>query len=150
MGEVNVLAGIASLIDTSLLFQTPQRDETSRFRMLETIRTFALEHLAANGEESVVRQAHAAHYLVVTEQLSDQLFASTNPTLLDVLDREHDNVRAALVWLDRIGDAETCLRLATACGWLWFVRGYFREGRGWLDRARPPTRDFRRPCAVVP
>ena len=73
-----------------------------------------------------------------SEALSAELFQATGPELLERLAAEHDNVRAALVWLDQQGDEETIIRLAAGLGWFWFVRGFGTEGISWLERARSP------------
>ena len=58
------------------------------------------------------------------------------PELLERLAAEHDNARAALVWLEQQGDEATMIRLAAGLGWFWFVRGFGTEGISWLERAR--------------
>jgi non-specific serine/threonine protein kinase len=75
---------------------------------------------------------------VRTEEASNRLWQSLDLDLLDRIAADHDNARAALIWLDEMGDSATCLRLAAAHGWYWFVRGFGGEGRAWLDRARNP------------
>jgi DNA-binding CsgD family transcriptional regulator len=136
-GELGLDAfdGVASLAEQSLLRHTAGPDGDPRFFMLETVREYALERLQDSGEEDVIRRAHALHYLDYAERVSTGLWQGTEQ-LLDVLAAEHDNARSALTWLDRAGEAELCLRLAVALGWLWYVRGFVQEGRAWLERAR--------------
>ena len=137
-GKFDVLEGITSLVDKSLLRQSDQPDGTTRFHMLEMIREFALEQLSTNDDAAAVRRAHVDYYLRSAEDMCDQLFVSTAPALLDVLEAEHDNARAALAWLDQRGDADTCLRLAIAYGWLWFIRGRSMKDAGGLVAPEMP------------
>jgi hypothetical protein len=109
-----------------------------RFGMLETIREFGLDQLMASGEIDTMRRRHAEYLVAFSEALSADLFRATEPELLERLAAEHDNVRAALVWLEQQGDEETMIRLAAGLGWFWFVRGFGTEGISWLERARSP------------
>ncbi|HEY6410404.1 MAG TPA: hypothetical protein VIY29_23375 [Ktedonobacteraceae bacterium] len=77
--EGQVLDIVASLIDKSLLQQTEQEGEEPRLMMLETIREYALEHLAASGEMEVTRQAHAAYYLTLAEEAEPELEGPNKP-----------------------------------------------------------------------
>src|SRR5207245_11709700 len=70
--EVDLLDGMASLVDRSMLQQSEQADGEARFRMLETIREYALERLAASGEEAATRRAHSAYCLVLAEERSEE------------------------------------------------------------------------------
>lgn len=109
----------------------------ARYRMLETIRQYALEQLAKSGAENEARARHAAYLLSVThvENLPDTWFYP-NPALLERLDVENDNVRAALAWSQsEQGDAELGLQLAASMLRFWFERGYWSEWRGWLEGA---------------
>jgi predicted ATPase/DNA-binding CsgD family transcriptional regulator len=132
----SVLDGIASLVEMSLLRQVGgPLDEQPRYQMLETIREFGLERLAAHGDEHPVRSAHATDILNLAEPSYERIFAPGYERILARLDAEHDNVRAALAWAEAAGDAELGLRLAGAMTAFWVVRGHYREGRGWLVRA---------------
>jgi serine/threonine-protein kinase PknK len=127
---------VQSLVENSLLHQvdTPDSGEP-RYRMLETIREFGLERLAASGERSEVEAAHAAHVLTLAESAYQRFDDADYERVLAQLDAEHDNVRAALAWAEASGESEFFLRLADAMGRFWAVRGYYREGRRWLERA---------------
>jgi len=132
----SVFDGIASLVEMSLLRQVGgPLDEQPRYQMLETIREFGLERLAAHGEGHAARSAHATDILNLAEPSYEQIFAPGYERILARLDAEHDNVRAALAWAEAAGDAELGLRLAGAMTAFWVVRGHYREGRGWLVRA---------------
>jgi non-specific serine/threonine protein kinase len=133
---VSVLDGIISLVEMSLLRQVGgPLDEQPRYQMLETIREFGLERLAASGEEARARSAHATDILNLAEPSYEGIFAPGYERILARLDAEHDNVRAALAWAEAAGDAELGLRLAGAMTAFWVVRGHYREGKAWLERA---------------
>jgi len=96
---------VASLIEKSLLQQTEQEGEEPRLRMLETIREYALEELFASGEFETTQQAHAAYYLSLAEQA--ELEGPRQVRWLERLEREYDNLRAALRWgLSEAADEE--------------------------------------------
>jgi predicted ATPase/serine/threonine protein kinase/DNA-binding CsgD family transcriptional regulator len=143
LGDCNgagfVLDSVASLIDKSLLQQTEQEGEELRLALLETIREYGLEALEASGEMEVTRQAHAAHYLRLVE-LAEQAFDGPQQAAwLERLEREHDNLRAALRWSLERGEAgqsmELAMRLGSALWLFWLVRGHSTEGRTFLERA---------------
>jgi predicted ATPase/DNA-binding SARP family transcriptional activator len=130
----NVLDGLAALLDHSMLQQEVTADGTPRFRMLETIREYSLELLVAGGELAALRRRHARYYLELAEAAEPQLQGADQTTWLDRLEREHDNLRAALEWAIAGGELEIGLRLAGALGEFWWPRGHLSEGRRWLDR----------------
>jgi predicted ATPase/serine/threonine protein kinase/DNA-binding CsgD family transcriptional regulator len=138
-GAAQVLDGVASLIDKSLLQQSEQEGDEPRLAMLETIREFGLEYLTSSGEMEQTRQAHAEYYLHLAEESEAQLFGAEQERWFDRLEREHDNLRAALEWAVHQGEAgqriELALRLGGALAEFWSVRGYINEGRPWLERA---------------
>ncbi len=134
----DVLEGLVSLVNKSLLRQEEQAEGEPRFWMLQTLREFGLESLTSAGETEVTREAHAAHYLVKAEEAELEQAGAHQALWLAQLEREHDNLRAALSWLmqrTEAEDLEKALRLAGALWWFWSVRGYVSEGRQWLDRA---------------
>ncbi len=122
------LDGVATLLDDSLL----ERDGP-RFKMLETIREYALEQLVAEEEHEPddVRRRHAQHFLKLAE--SDPV--PEQAAWLARMDAERDNFREALSWLLDTREASLGLRLAAALWEFWWVRGHLAEGRGWLDEA---------------
>ena len=123
-----------SLLDKSLLRQVEGADGEPRFTMLETIREYALEQLAASGEAEVLRRQHAAYYLALAEGGGGTARTSEREWL-DRLESEHDNLRAALQWMLDQGETALGIRLAGALGHFWSLRGYVSEGRMWLRRA---------------
>ncbi len=132
---VPVLDLVASLADKSLLRPEEQGDHEPRFGMLETVRAYALERLAASGEEAEIRSAHAAWCLDLAERYSADVadFADI-PRSLPRVEPEHDNLRAALAWLEQVGDGTGMLRLAGAIQAFWDVRGHRAEAIAWLER----------------
>jgi predicted ATPase/class 3 adenylate cyclase len=140
-GSGKVFDAVASLIEKSLLQQTELEGEEPRLRMLETIREYALEALAATRELEVTQQAHAAYYLSLAERAEAELEGPRQIRWLERLEREHDNLRAALQWsLERVGDEEAkadqemALRLAGAMWLFWYAHGHLDEGRALLER----------------
>ena len=131
---VDLFDGLGSLVDKSLVRQEGG-DETGepRFRMLETIREYGLEQLAASGEALALQRAHLNWSLGLAEQAALEVRGPQERVELDWLEREHDNLRAALRWAREQGDATLGLRLAGALGYFWFARGYLSEGREWLE-----------------
>ncbi|MFL5695762.1 MAG: protein kinase domain-containing protein [Ktedonobacteraceae bacterium] len=133
------LDGVASLVDKSLLQQTEQEGAEPRLVMLETIREYGLERLTVNGEMELVRQAQAAYYLPLAEKAERELTGAQSGMWLERLEREHDNLRAVLLWLLEQGDTgtrkEMALRLGSALEEFWDVRGHHSEGRTFLEQA---------------
>jgi predicted ATPase len=99
--EINVLAGLLSLVDKSLVDQADGLDGTPRFRMLETIRAYATEQLVASGEEAEMRRVHASYYLSLVKATGALLFASERKRTMQAA--EQGNVEAALQWLVQYG-----------------------------------------------
>jgi predicted ATPase len=95
----------------------------------ETIREYGLEQLRESGEEACARSRHADYYLALAEAEEPELTGPDQVTRLARLEREYDNLRAALNWTLHGGDAVTALRLAGALWRFWSVRGYLHEGR---------------------
>ena len=134
--DPGVLEALQGLVDKSLA----QRDAGAgggtaaelRFAMLETIREFALERLARGGEEADVRARHAAYYLELAQTGEPDLRGPAQLVWLARLEREHDNLRAALDWLEQRGQVEAALRLGGALWRFWMMRGHLSEGRARL------------------
>jgi len=147
-GAESVLDAVDSLIEKSLLQVSADvldksalygQEEEPRLSMLETIREYALECLAANGELEITRQVHADYYLTLAEEVEPKLGGPDQATLLDQLEREHDNLRAALQWSLERGEAEHRMEMALRFGGVlrrfWLVHGHLNEGRIFLERA---------------
>jgi predicted ATPase len=124
---LDVLDGMASMVDKSLVQQVEQVDKEARFFMLSTIREYALERLAQSKDESATRRAHAAYYLVLAEEGAEDITAQ--PEWLDRFEVEHDNFRLAIDYLIKTRDAHWGLRLGTALFRFWETREHHTEGR---------------------
>ncbi len=130
--DMDVLDGLASLVDNSLLRRTEGPEP--RFSMLETIREYAVERLADSGEEAEVRGRHVGMFLALADEAEPLFLGVSSADWLDRFEVELDNVRGALAWTVATDDAPTGLRLATALRQFWQRRGHLTEGRTWIER----------------
>ncbi len=131
----DVLEGTASLVDKSLVRRLAASGAEPRFGMLETIREYGLERLAASGESAVISRAHAAFFLSLAEEAEGQLTGPEEARWLARFEWEHDNLRTALTWAIQSGEAELALRMAGALANYWQIHGDWSEGRRWLADA---------------
>jgi predicted ATPase/class 3 adenylate cyclase/DNA-binding CsgD family transcriptional regulator len=147
-----VFTGVASLLDQSLLQQTEQDGEEARLVMLETIREYGLEVLEASGEMEKTRRAHAAYYLELAEEAEPELVVLRQAMWWERLEREHDNLRAAIQWLTEqertAQEREMALRLGGALMRYWEVRGHWSEGWSFLEWARAESEAVAVPAQV--
>jgi DNA-binding CsgD family transcriptional regulator/tetratricopeptide (TPR) repeat protein len=129
---------VAALVDKSLLHPTTAPDGASRYAMLETVREFGLDRLAASGEAAATRDRHAAYFAALVGE------AAPAPTYLASLTEagwgsrlatDLANLRIAFERLLEAGDGESALLMAGALGWFWFYDGDPKEGHAWLERA---------------
>jgi predicted ATPase len=138
--HLDVLDGVQSLVDKSLLRQREGRDGEARFWMLETIQEYAREKLQESGEAATVRREHALYFMRLAEEAEPQLTSERQQEWLERLEEEHDNIRAALQWArttagdgentsERSQAVEVGLRIGEAIGRFWQIRGYSSEGR---------------------
>jgi predicted ATPase len=139
--ELDVVDGIASLLDKNLIRRAEPAAGEPRFEMLETLREFAAEQLTEAGERKNTRARHACFFAALAEEGEPELRGPRQVEWLERLAAEHDNIRAALAWSAEGGDVEIGLRLAAALWRFWQVRGHLTEGRGRLERL------LRRPAA---
>jgi non-specific serine/threonine protein kinase len=139
--DLDVFEGLAALVDHSLVHQIQQTDGTVRFGMLETMREYALDQLAASGETDETRARHAHAFLRLAEALNPDIDLGSVPE--PRLVPELENLRAALTWFDEVRDVERCLQLTCEMGSLWH-QSRLREGMAWLERT------FADPAAVSP
>ncbi len=159
----NTLKRLVSLAEKSLLLPArsdeegggvEEEDPEPAFGMLETVREYAWERLAAAGELAAAQRAHAHYFLTLAERADAQLRGPDQRAWFFRLEREHDNLRAALRWLfnhDNLAQQGVGLRLAAALGYFWYLRGYHTEGRRWLEEAlaRAPQGDDEESAAGV-
>jgi predicted ATPase/class 3 adenylate cyclase/DNA-binding CsgD family transcriptional regulator len=132
---VDVLDGVSSLLDKSLVRQEEGPEGVPRFVMLETIHEYALERLQERGEAEATRRAHAEYFLALAEESEPELKGPDQVKWLERLEVEHDNLRAALSWALGGEDSELGLRLASALSLFWEARGHFNEGVRWFEEA---------------
>jgi predicted ATPase len=111
----------------------PGAADASRFVLLEPIREYALEQLAARGEVAALQRAHASYYLALAEAVAAAWDSPAAEAAIGQLDREYDNMRAALQWARDGGERTIGLQLGAALRRFWQRRGYYSEGRVWLD-----------------
>ena len=135
----DVLERTSELLDNSLTRQLEAAGEP-RFRMLVTIREFAMEKLDASDEAQPIRRRHLAAYLALAEQAGSQVQGNEQRHWLDLLELEHDNMRAALDYAIGAAAVDDASRLTFSLWRFWQSRGYLREGLAWLQRvlALPP------------
>jgi predicted ATPase/transcriptional regulator with XRE-family HTH domain len=130
---VDLLGTVESLQRNSLLLQEEAAPaEEPRFRMLETVREYGLERLAASGAEDELRQRYVDYFLASAEEAARGFFSPATAFWLDRVETDHANLRAAMRWCLEHEDAERGLRLAAALWSFWYVRGYATEGRALL------------------
>lgn len=136
LGPDELLDSITTLVDKSLVI-LDQPDGEARYRMLETLRQYADEHLATAGERDDLRLRHAEYYLAMAEHAAPRLFGgAADPALLVRLAAETGNLRAVADWaMEDPARSETALRLGAALHWFWFAKGRFEEGRQRLTQA---------------
>ncbi len=134
---------LAALTDRSLIMPEDRGDQAEpRYRMLETVREFAAEHLDEAGEVELIRNRHRDHFLRLAET------AEANGMGLDFeywvrrLFAEHDNMRAALAWSRDRGETEAMARLTVALVVFWLVRGRYAESEMWLAAAGDRAADL--------
>lgn len=138
-GSTQVLDSVTSLLDKHLLYRGEQDANGARFHMLETIREYGLESLETLGELEAASLAHAQYYLALAEEVDASLFIQQQQQGgFDPLEREHDNLRAALGWsVEQREDGqrrEIAWRLVAALQLFWINNGYVREGRHFVER----------------
>jgi predicted ATPase/class 3 adenylate cyclase len=132
--DLEILNGLGTLVDHSMVRPGEPGDGEPRFNMLETIREFAVERLALSGEEDELRRRHAERFRDLAEEAERHLTREDRLVWLSRLEGEHDNLRAAMDWSERIGDADTGLRTAAAVWRFWLQRGHLSGGRARLER----------------
>ncbi len=156
----DVASLLAALVGKSLvLVAGPGGESGYRYRMLETIRAYSADALAASGEQAAVHVAHAAYYLSLATRAQAGLEGAEQARWLDQLGRDHDNIRAVLE--RALGSAEPTIvatsaaadgahlgaRLAALMWPFWYRRGDYHEARAWLERATETV--LREPVAAL-
>jgi predicted ATPase/DNA-binding SARP family transcriptional activator len=146
--NLDVLDLLSALVDKDLVVYE-ERQESARYRLLETIRQFGWDRLRESGEAEHVRRRHRDWCLQLAEQAAPELLGPEQAMWFERLEREHDNLRAAIEWSrdrgscspavtevppiqnpkSKIESPEAALRLGGALSWFWLARGYVSEGR---------------------
>jgi non-specific serine/threonine protein kinase len=134
LGDYAILDLLSQLVDKSLV-TARSSGECARYRLLESVRQFGIDRLKAAGEWDAARSAHLRYFLAQAERAERALDGPGEQAWLDWLELEHDNLRAALSWSLSGGQEALGLRLAGTLRGFWQVRGYWGEGRAWLERA---------------
>ena len=131
----DVLDGLASLVDKSLLRQYDGLDDEPRFRMLETIREYAQERLGISVEADELGRQHAQYFLELAETAEPELTGANQAQWLKRLEMEQDNLRTVLRWATDHAEPEIGARLAFALWRFWDRGGHLVEGRERLEAA---------------
>ena len=132
---VDVLDGLSSLAEKSLVRPQDDAHGDERFLMLETIHAFAVERFEAGPEAADIRRRHAEFFLGLAERVGTALLGEDRRVKLIALEDDHDNFRAALAWLDTQGDLPSTARLLAALWRFWQMHGHLYEARRSFDRA---------------
>ncbi len=136
-GTATVFDGLASLVDKSLIGVEDGSDGEPRFGLLETVRDYAWEQLETEGEARTMRDRHLTWCVALAREAAPSLYGAEQEVWLARLEREHDNLRAALRWSTSADSeakdrATSGVELAGLLWRFWFIRGYLSEGRRWL------------------
>jgi non-specific serine/threonine protein kinase len=129
LGSSDTLAMAQRLIDQAVLQRTPGPAGQPRLGMLETIREFGLQALAAHDEEPATRDAHASRYLALAAEAGPQLAGPHQVYWVSVLEADLANIRAATDWLMTQGRTGDAMRLMGDMGWFWSAAPYLEEAR---------------------
>lgn len=138
---VDVIDVIESLTAKSLVMSERPSKGTLRFRMLEIVRSYAAERLAASGRAEIVQRSHAKYFLGLAEEAAPLLVSSKAAEWLDRLEIDNDNLRGAMRW-SLVNEPEIGARIAASIRYLWTVRGPIREGQHWLEEILGTTAEL--------
>ena len=135
LDPLDVLDLIGSLVEKSLVM-LEERDEGARYRMLETIRDYAIEKLAQSGETAATAATHCEHYFAMAKEANRGMNGADQAEWIRRVETEHDNVRAAMATALAGGvDPIIAVKLTVAMLGFWMFRGYSSEGRGLVKAA---------------
>jgi predicted ATPase len=133
-GTPDVVEGVSSLVEKSLIVPQGRPDVEPRFRMLQTVREYAQDRLERSGKAQETGLRMAQYFAALAEQAAVGLSTSEHRVWLSRLDAELDNMRAAISFADEHGEPELFLRLSVLPWVYWWPRGYFPEMRPLLER----------------
>jgi tetratricopeptide (TPR) repeat protein len=134
VASTDVLDLLTRLVDKSMVM-VEEVEAEARYRLLETVRRYAMDQLEAAGEPAALRDRLREWCVALVERAEPELRGAHQELWLERLEHEHENLRAALAWSVEAGQSEDAGRLAGALGEFWLVRGHLDEGRRWLDQA---------------
>ena len=128
----SVLHVLSRLVDKSLVI-VEQRDNV-RYQLLETIRQYAGEKLQESGDTRGAHDRHLEYFLKYAEKVEPHLFSAEQRAWTNLLEMEHDNLRAALNWSLESDLIDAGLQMAGALAWFWHSSGHLRESSRWLEK----------------
>ena len=150
IAAADAAALLASLIDKSLVL-AELTDDGPRYRMLETISEYASERLDESGERAATERRHLAYFREYARTADPKLRGAGQLLWLERLEREHENLRAALRRAVEAGDEQEALVLVLGCVWFWEMRNYSSERRHWPATVAAMGPDpFAEPPTLVP
>ncbi|MBV9895934.1 MAG: tetratricopeptide repeat protein [Chloroflexi bacterium] len=138
---------LGRLVQHSLLRRDPE--QPARFRMLETVRAYAFERLQHAGEAEAVQTRHARVLIELVEGAAPELLGPRQATWLGRLEREHDNLTAALRFCVAARETELALRLARGLWRFWWLHGHLSEGMDLLDAVLAHSADIAESLAPI-
>ena len=153
--RIDILEGLFTLVESSLVHTNDSPGEDARFGMLTTVREFGLERLDEEDDRLAIERCHAEWFLRLAEAAEPHFRGADLDRWLRALEVEHDNLRAALRWAIDNDAANIGLRLAAALWRFWHLGGHLSEGRSWvgavlsLPSAGSPTRERARALAAA-
>lgn len=130
-----LLEHLGALVEHSLVIRMDNAPEPARFGMLETVREYALAKLHAAEEDAQVKSEHARYYLWLVEETAAKLEGAEQKRSMDLLKREHDNVRAAITWALEQHDSAIALNMVGNLCRYWDMHGHYGEAMSFLKRA---------------
>lgn len=133
--SIDLLDGLTSLADKSLLNPVEGSNDEPRFTMLVTIYQYMRNRLLESSEYSIINDRHTLYYLELAETAQTYLDKSNQATWFNRLEVDHNNLRSALSWSQQKADKVVELRLSAALWPFWQMRGYHHEARRWLESA---------------
>jgi predicted ATPase len=147
----DVLVLLGNLVEQSLVVAESAAGGCGvRYRMLEPVRQYARGLLEESGQYAATRERHAEYFVALAEAARPELMGAEHEGWLQLLEREHDNLREALRWARETGDVERGLRLSAALCWFWWMHGYLGEGRRWVEGfLAEDSEGTNRPAGVV-
>jgi predicted ATPase/DNA-binding XRE family transcriptional regulator len=152
-GRAEVLGMLRRLVEQSLVMRADTPDDAARYRLLEPLRQYALERLAAAGEEArSARQRAAAYYCTLAETAEPLLRGARQAYWLDQLEADYPNLRVSMTWLLEQGELETAARLGHALWLFLWLRGHLAEGGRWMEQilaAMPKATSLARAHALL-